>query len=80
MIVASGAVFVSFLELFDLFAENFLTFLASKDHLSCPFELVVLSFVVALGAVEPFPAAGCSDGDLGVEYMLAHLKKRKFKL
>ena len=74
VIVAMRAVFVSFLKLLDVFAENLSAFLACEDHLGCPFELMILSFVVTLRTVEPFPAAGSSDSNLGVENVLTHLK------
>ena len=73
VIITVRAELVGFLELIDLLAEHLSAFLADEDHFCGFFELVILGFFVALGAVEPLSAAGGSNGDLGVEDVLAHI-------
>lgn len=67
VIVAVRAVFVALLKSLHVLAEAFLAFLAGKNHLGGAFELMVVLFGMAFGAVEPLPAAGSADGHLGVE-------------
>lgn len=66
MIVAVGAVLVRLLKLFDVLAEALFALFAGEDHLEGLEEGVGLGFGVAVYAVEPFPAAGGADRDLGV--------------
>jgi len=73
VVVAVRAVLVGFLELARVLPEALLTLLARKDHLEALQEDMVLLFLVALDAVEPFPAAWRPDGDLRVEDVFAHI-------
>ena len=73
MVVAVRAVFVSFLELFDLLSKHLFALLTGKNHFGGSFQLVILSFFVALRAVEPLSAARSTDGTLSVEDVFAHL-------
>lgn len=71
VVVAVGAVLVGLLELLDLLAEALAALLAGEHHLEGGLERVRLALVVALGAVEPLPAAGAADRHLGVEDVFA---------
>lgn len=71
MVVAVWAVLVALLELLHVFPEAFSALLAGEDHLQGWLELVRLGFSVAFGTVEPFPAAGGPDRNLGVENVFA---------
>lgn len=75
VIVAMWAEFISLLVLFDLFSEDLLAFLACENHLHGLLELVIFQpeVFVTVWAVEPLLAAWCSDSDLSVHNMLAHL-------
>lgn len=64
---------VPVLELAGVLAERFLALLADEDHLEALEQRVVGRLGVALGAVEPFLAAGRADGDLCVEDVAAHI-------
>ena len=68
------AVLVSLIELFaHLLSKDSLALFAAQDHFMGELKLMVLSFSVALRAVEPFLAARGSDGDLGVHNVFAHI-------
>lgn len=71
MVVAVRAVLVGVLELLGVFAEALAALLAGEDQLQGLLERVRLLLVVAVGAVEPFPAAGAADADLGVKDVFA---------
>ena len=74
MVIAMRAVLIRLFELGDFFAEGALAFLAEENHVHGGHQLVVLSPMlrVALGAVEPFFAAGGSHGDLRIQNVFAH--------
>ena len=63
VVVAVGAVLVSLFELGDIFSKSLLALLAGHYKLHSFHEFVVLTehVFVALGAVEPFLAAGGAD-------------------
>ena len=63
---------VPVLKLAGVLAKRFLALLADEDHLEALEQRVVGRLGVALGAVEPFLAAGRADGDLRVEDVAAH--------
>lgn len=71
VVVAVRAVLVALFKRLHVFAETLLALFAGEDHLRGAFELVVLLLGVAFCAVEPLPAAGGADGDLGVEDVFA---------
>ena len=73
LIIAVGAVFIRLFESDDVLPKHLSAFLAGKCHLSGLLESVVRHFVMAVGALEPFLAAGRSDGSLDIENMLAHI-------
>ena len=73
VVVTVRAVLVGLLELFDLLAEHLSALLADDDHFGRLFQLMILGFFVALGAVEPLSTAGSSNGALGVQDVLAHI-------
>jgi hypothetical protein len=50
------AVFVGVFKRLGVLAEDFATLLAGEDHFCALLEWVVFGFVVAVRAVEPFPA------------------------
>ena len=72
VVVATRAVLVSLLELFDLLAEHLFALLAGENHLGSLLQLVVLFLLMALGTVEPLAAAGSANRDLGVQNVFAH--------
>jgi hypothetical protein len=71
VVVAVRAVLVALVELFHIFAKDLSALFACENHLGRAFELMVLLLSVAFCAVEPLPAAGRADGDLGVEDVFA---------
>ena len=62
---------VTILIICHVFPKRLLALLAQERHLVRLREPVVLCLRVALGAVEPLPAARCADGDLGIEDVFA---------
>lgn len=71
MIIAVWTVLVALLILRSILSEAFLALFAGEDHVVVLCERVIGGFAVAVGAVEPFLAAGRADGDLSVEDVLA---------
>ncbi len=71
MVVAVRAVLVAILKLLHVLPEALLALFAREGHVHGLFELVRLRVGVALRAIEPLPAAGRADGDLGVEDVFA---------
>ena len=71
MIVAVRTVLVALVILGHVLPERLLALLAEERHLRRLCQPVRLALGVALGAVEPLPAARCADGDLGVEDVFA---------
>jgi len=72
VVVAVRAVFVTLFKLLRVFPEAFLALLAGKGHVEFLQQRVVFLFGMAFGTVEPFATAWRTDGDLGVENVLAH--------
>ena len=72
VVVATWAVLVSLLELFDVLAEHLFALLAGENHLGSLLQLVVLLLLMALGTVEPLAAAGSANRDLGVQNVFTH--------
>ena len=71
MVVAVRTVLVALIVLLHVLAEGFLALLTHEDHLCGLAESVILGLCVALCAVKPLFAAGCADGDLGVQDVFA---------
>lgn len=65
-------VFIALFECEHILPEDLFALLAGKYHLIGLFERVIFHFVVAVCTIEPFLAAGCTDGRLDVEDVLAH--------
>ena len=74
VVIAMRAVLISLFEFFNLLAESALALLAQEDHFHGRHELVVIAPLlhVALRAVVPLFAAGCTNRDLRVEDVFAH--------
>lgn len=72
MVIAVWAVFVALLKLSGVFAETLSAFFAGECHFGGFGQGMRFLFMVAFGAVEPFPAARRANGDLGVEDVFAH--------
>jgi hypothetical protein len=70
VIITVGAKLIGLLELLGVLTEALLAFLAGKNHFDVLEKGVRFSLGVALGAVEPFLAAGGADCYLGVENVL----------
>lgn len=75
MVVTVGTVLVALVKLLHVFAEALFALLAREGHLQRLFQSMRLSVGMALRAVEPLPAAGRTDGDLGVKDVFA-MKRR----
>ena len=71
MIIAVRTVLVAVLKLLHILSKALFAFFAGKGHLEGLFEVVLLGFGVAFGAVEPLATARGADGDLGVEDVFA---------
>ena len=71
VVIAVRAVLVAILELLRVLAEALLALLAREGHVEFLEQGVRFAVGVALGAVEPFAAAGGADRDLGVEDVFA---------
>ena len=71
VIVAVRTVLVALVILGHVLPERLLALLAEERHLRRLCQPVRLRLGVALGTVVPLPAAGCADGDLGVENVFA---------
>lgn len=73
VIIAVRTVLIRLLKEQRVLPKHFLAFFARKHQLIGLFKRVVLHFVVAVRALEPFLAAGRSDGRLDVQDVLAHI-------
>ena len=71
VVVAVRAVLIALVIFRHVLPERLLALLAEERHLRRLCQPVRLRLGVALGAVEPLPAARCADGDLGVEDVFA---------
>ena len=71
MIITMRTVLIALLIYRHILPERLLALLAQERHLVRLREPVVLCLRVALGAVEPLPAARRADRDLRVEDVLA---------
>lgn len=71
MVVTVGTVFIALFKCCYVFSERLSTLLAQEYHFRRSAQRVVCCFCVAICTVEPLPAARSSDGDLGIQNMLA---------
>ena len=74
VVVTVGTIFVALLIVGHVFAKRFLALLAHEDHLGGLPQTMVLRFSMALGAIEPLPAAWGTYGDLRVQDVFAGQK------
>ena len=74
MVVAVGTVLVALVVFLHVLAEGLLALLAHEDHLGGLPQTMVLRFSMALGAVEPLPAAWGTYSDLRVQDVFARQK------
>ena len=71
MVVTVRTVFIALIEICDVFPEGFLALLTDEYHLRRLRKPVGLCFCVAFGTIEPLLAAGRTDGNLGIQDVLA---------
>ena len=71
VVVTVRTVLIALIELRDVLPEGFLALLADECHLRRLCKPVRLCFCVALGTIEPLLAAGRTDGNLGIQDVLA---------
>lgn len=76
MVVTAGTVFIRFVPITYVFPKNLSAFLAPKNHFCSARNRVVCYIRMTFGAVKPLPAAGGSDLNLGVQYVLTHFLYR----
>lgn len=75
VVITMRAKLVALLVIGHILPESLLAFFAQECHLHGLGELVCLLLRVAFGAVIPFLAARCSDGDLGVQNVFTGEKR-----
>ena len=71
VVVTVRTILIALIEIRDVFPEGFLALFTDERHLRRLCKRVRLRFRVAFGAVEPLLAAGRTDGNLGIQDVLA---------
>jgi hypothetical protein len=71
VVVTVRTILIALIEIRDVFPEGFLALLADECHLRRLCKLMRLRFCVAFGTIEPLLAAGRTDGNLGIQDVLA---------